>query len=95
LTYDFNYEAGSVYIKKTGYDGNLEYEKTIPVHSVFQDGLSIFYFARFNFFSNKSVDAPVLINQDSSSIHINFNTSKTDVDISETDYDVSSVYLKV
>ncbi len=94
LTYDFNYDAGNVYIKKTGYDGNPEYEKTMPVQSVFQDGLSIFYFARFNFFSSKSVDVPVLINQDSSSIHINFNTSKTDVDISEADYDVSSVYLE-
>jgi hypothetical protein len=93
LTYDFNYDISVVYIKKTGYDGNIEYEKNIPLHTVFQDGLSIFYFARYNFFSSKSIDVPVLINQDSSSIHINFNASKTDVDIAEADYDISSVYL--
>ncbi len=93
LSYDFKYESSSVYIKKTGYDGNQEFEKTIPIYSVYQDGLSIFYFARFNFFSNKTVDVPVLINQDSSIIHINFNTARTDVEISETDYDISSVYL--
>jgi hypothetical protein len=94
LTYDFNYDSSYVYIKKTGYNGQLEYEKRMPLTTVFQDGLSIFYFARFNFFSNKSVDVPVLINQDSSSIHIDYNTSKTDADIDEVDYDISSVYLE-
>ncbi len=94
LTYDFHYDSSYVYIKKNGYDGQLEYEKRMPLTTVFQDGLSIFYFARFNFFSNKAVDVPVLINQDSSSIHINFNTAKTDADIGEVNYDISSVYLE-
>ena len=94
LIYDFHYDSSFVYIKKTGYEGQLEYEKRMPLTTVFQDGLSIFYFARFNFFSNKSVDVPVIINQDSSSIHINYNTSKTDVDIDEVDYDISSVHLE-
>lgn len=94
LTYDFHYDSSYAIIKKIGYEGQLEYEKHMPLVNVFQDGLSIFYFARFNFFSNKSADVPVLINQDSSSIHINYNTSKTDVDIDEVDYDISSVYLE-
>jgi hypothetical protein len=93
LNYDFKYDSSRVYIKKTGYEGNLEYEKTMPLNAVYQDGLSIFYYARFNFFNTKSVDVPVIINQDSSSIHLNFNNSKTDVEISEADYDISSVYL--
>jgi hypothetical protein len=93
ITYNFNYDSSSVYIKKIGFEGQTEYEKRMPLHSVYQDGLSIFYFARFSFFSNKAVDVPVLINQDSSSIHINFNTAKTDVDIGEVDYDISSLYL--
>lgn len=93
LTYDFNYDGSYVYIKKNGYDGQIEYEKRMTLATVYQDGLSIFYFARFNFFSNKPVDVPVLINQDSSSIHINFNTAKTDISIGEVDYDISSVYL--
>lgn len=94
LTYDFHYDSSYVYIKKTGYEGQIEYQMRRPLSAVFQDGLSIFYFARFNFFGNKSVDVPVLINQDSSSIHINYNTSKKDVDIDEVDYDISSVYLE-
>jgi len=94
LTYDFKYDSSKVYIKKIGFNGSVEYEKVMPLGEVYQDGLSIFYFARFNFFSTKSVDVPVLINQDSSSIHINFNNSKTGVDISEADYDISSVYLE-
>ncbi len=93
LNYNFKYDSSLVHIKKTGYEGSMEYEKTMPLNAVYQDGLSIFYYARFNFFSTKSVDVPVIINQDSSSIHINFNNSKTDVEISEADYDISSVYL--
>jgi Protein of unknown function (DUF3108) len=93
ITYGFNYDSSSAYIKKIGFEGQTEYEERIPLYGVYQDGLSIFYFARFNFFSNKSVDVPVLINQDSSSIHINFNTAKTDIDIGEVNYDISSVYL--
>lgn len=93
LTYDFHYDSSYVYIKKNGFNGQVEYEKRIPLTAVFQDGLSIFYFARYNFFSNKSSDVPALINQDSASIHINFNTSKTDISIGEVDYDISSVYL--
>lgn len=94
LIYNFNYDSSFVYIKKNGYNGQTEYEKRVPLTAVFQDGLSIFYYARYNFFSNKSVDVPALINQDSASIHINFNTEKTDAEIGPVSYDISSVYLE-
>jgi hypothetical protein len=94
LTYDFNYNTRFVDIKKIGFDNNIEYQKQMPLNAVYQDGLSIFYYARYNFFANHSVDIPVLFNQDSASVHIDFNTSKTDIDVDAIDYDVSSVLLQ-
>ena len=93
LTYIFNYDSSFVDIKKIGYNGETEYGKRMHMYSVFQDGLSIFYYARFNYFSQKSLYVPVLINQDSISLRLNFNTNKTDVDIGEVDYDISSLFL--
>ncbi|MGH2575762.1 MAG: DUF3108 domain-containing protein [Ignavibacteria bacterium] len=93
LTYDFNYDSSFVNLKKIGFNNEIEYEKKMPLHSVYQDGLSIFYYARFNSFKNGSRNVPVLIHQDSSSLNINFNTAKKEIEIDEVDYPLSSVYV--
>jgi hypothetical protein len=94
LTYLFHYDSAYADIIKIGFDNQLEYEKRINLNSVFQDGLSIFYYARYNFFRDYRVDVPVLFNQDSTSFEINFNTEKKDVEIGAVDYDISSLLLE-
>jgi hypothetical protein len=94
LNYYFNYDSSSVNIIKTGYDGKIEYEKRISFITPYQDGLSIFYYARYNSFKKKTENIPVLFNQDSTGIILNFNTAATDVSIDEVQYDISTVELK-
>jgi len=36
LNYNFKYDSSLVHIKKTGYEGSMEYEKTMPLNAVYQ-----------------------------------------------------------
>jgi len=94
LTYNFNYDSGFVDIKKVGFNNQVEYTNRIQLNANYQDGLSIFYFARFNYFNSHREDVPVLINQDKANITLDFNTDKTNADIGAVNYDVSSVHLE-
>jgi len=94
LTYNFNYDSAFIDIKKIGYDGQQEIDKRIKTSTLFQDGLSIFYLARYAFSKSQSVDVPVLMYVDTASMKINYNTDRTDVSVSDINYDISSVYLE-
>jgi hypothetical protein len=93
LNYYFNYDSSVIHINKLGFDGKQEYEKTVYFSVPYQDGLSIFYYARYNIFRKKNENIPVLFNQDSTGIILNFNTLTTDMSIGEVDYDISTVEL--
>lgn len=94
ITYNFNYDSGFVDIKKIGFNNQVEYSKRITTVTPFQDGLSIFYFARFNYNSNRRLNVPALINQDSIGVTLEYNTDKTDVNIDDIKYDISSLLLE-
>lgn len=93
LICNFYYDSGFVAVKKTGYDGNTEFDKKIVSTTLFQDGLSIFYFARLNSGLNESKYVPVIMHVDTALMKINFNSQKTDIDIDAVDYDISSLHL--
>lgn len=93
ITYIFNYDSGFVNIKKVGFDNAIEYTKRINLDKIYQDGLSVFYFSRFNYFNKQLVDVPVIFNQDIADLNLDFNTDKTDVEISTINYDISSLHL--
>lgn len=95
LTYVFNYDSNFVDIKKTGFDGNTEYTKKLTINGdvPYQDGLSIFFYARFSFVKNESKEVPVLFNQDLTTMTLNFDARKTEASIGKVDYDISSKYL--
>ncbi len=94
LVCDFNYDSSFIDLKKTGSDNNTDIDKRIFTSTRFQDGLSIFYFARYNTNKDRSDFVPVMMHTDTSQMKIDFSTKRTDVEISETDYDIASVYLE-
>lgn len=94
LTYIFNYDSGFVDIKKIGYGGATEVDKRVNTYTNFQDGLSIFYYARYMFSKTESRNVPVMMYIDSAMMKIDYNNSKTDVNIDNINYDISSVYLE-
>lgn len=93
ITHDFNYDSNYIYIKKVEVDGSTSVEKKIYTSTVFQDGLSIFYYARFNAGKNSTKDVPVIMHIDTASMRINFTDKKTDVSISEVEDDVAATFV--
>ncbi|HMQ80689.1 MAG TPA: DUF3108 domain-containing protein [Ignavibacteria bacterium] len=92
--YDFLYDSALINIKRTGYDGRVEIDKKLRTSTVFQDGLSIFYFARANTNKDISEYVPVLMQTDTSLMKIDFSAKRTDVEIGEFEGDIASVYLE-
>jgi len=93
LVCNFNYDSGFVAIKKTGYNGNTEVDKKVVSSTLFQDGLSIFYFARLKSGLNESKYVPVIMHVDTALMKINFSSQKTEIDIDPVDYDINSFHL--
>ena len=90
---EFHYDSNYVYIKKVNYDNVTEVDKRIYTTTLFQDGLSIFYYARYNSNKNEPQNVPVIMHVDTALMRINFSDKKTSVEFSEADYEVSSVFL--
>lgn len=93
LTCIFNYDSNYISLKKIGFNGQVEAEKKINSTTLFQDGLSVFYNARYGFSKSGSEYVPVIMYLDTALMKINYNLNKTDVSIGEVDHDISSVYL--
>lgn len=93
ITHDFNYDSNYIVIKKVEADGFTSVDKKIYTSTVFQDGLSIFYFARNNAGKNSSQTVPVIMHVDTASMQVSFTSAKTDVNIDPVDYDVASTYV--
>ncbi len=90
---EFHHDSNFVYINMVNFDNVTEVDKRIYTSTVFQDGLSIFYYARVNSGKNESQNVPVIMHVDTALMQINFSDKKTDVEISEVDHDISSVFL--
>jgi hypothetical protein len=59
----------------------------------FQDGLSIFYYARLNSTLSETRYVPVIMYVDTALMKINFKNQKTETDIDAVNYDINSVYI--
>lgn len=94
LTYVFNYDSGFAAIKKTGYDGNIEYERKQTLNANYQDGISIFYDARYKSFQSGKRDAIVLMNNDSIGLNYDYNLKRDGISIDEVKDDVACISLK-
>ncbi len=92
--YNFNYNKGIIGVKKGRvYPPQIWTDSITTADHNYQDGLSIFYFARMNFGTNKTVDIPCFVNEEKVSTRINFYTAVSDVSIDAVDYDISCLYL--
>lgn len=93
-TYLFNYDSLTVHVYKTGTSNEVIFDKNIPLNNNYQDGLTIFYHARFRSFKNSESRVPVIINQDLASIDIRYNTNPQEVNIDKIDYPVSTILVE-
>lgn len=92
--YNFDREKKNIHIIKGREKANTIWTDTNVVYDRdYQDGLSLFYFARMRTGQNKTVHVPTFINEKYEKTYINFYSDIEDVEIDAVDYDIACVRL--
>lgn len=91
--YTFDYAASRV-VLETGFKDKAEKTVEIKTDRKWNDGLSLFFFARMFLDSKRYVSVPTIIEFDTVKTTINFTGKKENVSIDVLDYDVKTVYFK-
>lgn len=92
--YNFHYEAKKIYMQRGSYTKNEKWIDTIFVaDTLLQDGLSIFYFARFHSNSSKKMSVPCFVDEKKVYTKINFYNKTEAIDINAINYDIACVKL--
>ncbi|HEX9005882.1 MAG TPA: DUF3108 domain-containing protein [Bacteroidota bacterium] len=89
--YTFDYERKKAVLEKGWSDTALARRDTVMLDRVFQDGLSLFFYARDQLFSGKNVVVPTMINEQMVTTRINFEGKRDAVEIDAVDYPVDVV----
>ncbi len=92
--YNFNHSSKIIHIQQ-GRERTKEIwtDSTTKYDRDYQDGLSLFYFARMRTGQQKKVNVPVFINEKYEKTYINFYKDVEDMDIDAVDYDIDCVRL--
>ncbi len=92
--YTFDYAKNKVYVKKGKYNPyQIWADSSAKINAKFQDGLSIFYFARMNTGQKKYVKVPCFVTEKFESMSINFYNTIENISIDAVDYDIPCVKL--
>jgi hypothetical protein len=92
--YYFDYGSHKIRIKKGKVSPHQVWtDSTANLNRMTQDGLSIFYYARMNLGTQKTVNIPCFVNEKFENTKINFYTDVRKTEIDAVDYDVSTLRL--
>ena len=92
--YYFNYSDSKIRIKRGKFSPKeLWIDSTTSAEKQFQDGLSIFFFARMLSGKNNSMLLPCFVNEQKVNTRVNFYEDTIPVSIDAIDYDVDCVRL--
>lgn len=92
--YHFDYEKEKLRVKKGKVSPyQLWNDSTTTAKKMYQDGLSIFYYARMNTGQKKSVNVPCFVKEQRVYTKINFYREKMPMEIDAVDYEIDCVRL--
>lgn len=92
VTYDFDYTNNKAYFEHGIWGkGMLDKRDTLKIDTLSQDGLSLFYFARYNLLRNERVRIPTVVVEKLSNTTINFSNNNESVNIDAVDYPVDVI----
>jgi hypothetical protein len=92
--YDFDRSKKRIHIIKGRERTNTIWtDSTTNYDRDYQDGLSLFYFARMRTGQKKTVQVPTFINEKYEKTYINFYPEVEDIEIDAVDYDIACVRL--
>lgn len=92
--YNFDREKKNIHIVKGRERTNTIWTDSNAIYDRdYQDGLSLFYFARMRTGQKKTVHVPTFINEKYEKTYINFYSEVEDIEIDAVDYDIACVRL--
>lgn len=92
--YFFTYDENKIHVLKGNLDtGEIWTDTTGQVNKEYQDGLSLFYYARMNTGKNNNVILPCMVNEKLAKTKINFYPDRRKISIDAVDYPIETVYL--
>lgn len=93
--YNFDYQDSTIKIKKGKvYPHQVWVDSTTSADKYYQDGLSIFYYARLCTGQIKNEDVPCFVNEKKVSTQISYYNEVSDISIDAVDYDIACVKLE-
>lgn len=91
-TYEYNYPVGKMYIQQWWWGSTaIEVRDSVLVDTLYQDGLSLYYFARQNLMSSQTFVVPTLIQENKARTIINFMNKRASVEIDAVDYPIDVI----
>lgn len=92
--YNFDYEKSIIHVKKGQVNPpEVWTDSTTGADIKYQDGLSIFYYARMNTGEKKSIDVPCFVTEDKVFTRLNFDDKPEGISIDAVDYEIACVKL--
>ncbi len=89
--YRFEYDKNRVLIAVSRGDTNTKKHDTLEVVSHYQDGLSLFFYAREHLHSQRPVDVPTIIKEEKVRTYIDFRSDRESVEIDAVEYPVDVI----
>ena len=89
--YTFEYDQNRIITEVGHRDTTIEKQDTLMINSVYQDGLSLFYFAREQVLSGKRMNVPTIVKEKKVNTYIDFHQTRTSVEIDALNYPVDVV----
>lgn len=90
--YTYDYPAGKMYFEKYWWGkDSIEVRDSLTLDTLYQDGLSLYYYARKNLRLNSTVVVPTMISEEKVRTIIDFKNKRTSVTIDAVDYPVDVV----
>jgi hypothetical protein len=94
ITYEMDYDKHSMDIQQGEFGTNsVHKQQTVPLDTFFQDGLSLFFFARSRVRYKHTATVPTIIQEQKVSTFLNFMNERTAEEIDAVDYPVDVVHF--
>jgi hypothetical protein len=95
FTYDFDYPKHLIHIVQEDYASSSVVKRdTMHVDTLFQDGLSLFYFARRNVHSGRKFSVPTIVSENRGMTQIDFSSKRTEEEVDAIKYPVDVVHFE-
>ena len=86
--YRFDYDAHRAFIEVGHRDTIIEKRDTLPLETLYNDGLSLFFFARQKLMSGKKMNVPTLVKEEKVNTYIDFTRKRDAIEIDAVDYPI-------